>query len=72
LKIKKIEFRSRPDAALRPKETSGSGVAFSLVSFFLAKHKERNSPKGEKEYTVCKLKSICTPYSLAWLISNKK
>jgi hypothetical protein len=28
------EFRSRPDAALRPKEKSGSGVAFSLVSFF--------------------------------------
>jgi len=28
------EFRSRPDAALRPKETSGSGVLFYLVTFF--------------------------------------
>jgi hypothetical protein len=35
------EFRSRPNAALRPKETSGSGVAFSLVSFFwLSKRKK--------------------------------
>ena len=35
------EFRSRPDAAIRPKETSGSGVAFFLVSFFwLSKRKK--------------------------------
>jgi hypothetical protein len=31
---KRSEFRSHhADAALRPKETSGSGVAFSLASF---------------------------------------
>jgi hypothetical protein len=41
------EFRSRPDAALRPKDEAATGCSFLwLLSFEQAK--ESHSPKGEK------------------------
>ena len=41
LSAKSASSAAAPDAALRPREISGSGVAFSLVSFFwLSKRKK--------------------------------
>ena len=42
-----------PDAALRPKEISGSGVAFSLVSYLLAKQKKETRLKAKRLRESC-------------------
>ena len=60
----KPEFRSRPSAALRPKETSGSGGALLFGYFVLGKQNKVTRLEAKRSYHSAQYVSVITPYLL--------